>query len=176
MVSENFSALFGMYLPRHYFESVVLPNWETFYTSENHLSAQHATNLALTAYHLHEWVFYHNHVHWPEKVFGATTLTEYRKKLLSNGLKDIGLIHDIATMSKHLKVSRRKGDYKLSAAGQINWEDGDWSELAPKFEDGEFVIELYDSAGLVLRRSFEWMMYDYIEWWSKKFNELGLWG
>lgn len=153
---------------KQYFELVVLPNFEDFYKRENHLSARYAINSAITAYHLIEWV-YHEHINTKSIIYNANSKSDFIKKLKENGLENIDLLHDIATVSKHLTITRPKYDYIGSSQQVGEWNKLGWDDLG----GGDFGYDYFlasKSDGVVTQVIFETRLRDYINWWKAWFT------
>jgi hypothetical protein len=164
--------IFDITSPQQYFEKVVLPNTEDFLTERNHLSARHAINAAITAYHIIEWMFVFYHKLDPSKIYNANDINSYKRKLKDDGLKNIDLLHDLANFSKHRQLTKPKNDYIKSSRdvgewGSIGWEDLGGGQINYDY----FLVSIEAGNNPVHEIIFENRLKEYVDWWKETFNQ-----
>jgi hypothetical protein len=180
--STSQKAYFGVCTALEYFDIIVKKNYDEYYCEENHLDSRLAMNAAVTAYHLHEWVFDQyfgrdNEKLWltnidNEKInnegYRSCFLGKYRNKIEEHGCQDFGLFHDLANGAKHFRLSRSRGGHKTSSVGT-----GEWGRIA--FEDiggtafgHDYILVSFETSdGRERQRAFENCLRDFIAWWTK---------
>jgi len=166
---------FEVTTPREYLEEVTLPNFEEFRREENHLSARHAINAVLTAFHLHEWVFSYYASLEPSKIYGATTIGNYRDRLVGDGLTELPLIRDIAVGAKHLTLKENHVGLGASRRGGESWETISWDDLGGAHKD-HFVFSVNNERHFpgVTEVNFEMRLASYVRWWKGAFVKYAL--
>lgn len=86
-----------MHTAREYLVKVVRKNYNAF--EERMDDVRHTVNFAVTAFHLHEWVFHDNKEN-PDKIFNATSVKKYEEELIKR-YPSVKEIRDLATLYKH---------------------------------------------------------------------------
>lgn len=125
----------------HYWQEIVQPNAIEYGRTR---SARSAFNLATSLWHLQEWVVVQMNPDVSKK-----ELESEKSKLMQALLQqcpELGVLHDIATASKHGMVSRPKGDVAASSA-EITAVHFCFAESQPVTEHAaEMLIELKDGS------------------------------
>lgn len=156
-MSEKMEPTLGIVNAYNYWLEVLMPNWSVF---TSHPSAKNAFNLAAISWHILEWIE-------KDKVHGFENKSkgDIRRHFIS-ACSDLGIMHDIVTMGKHIKVSEPKGDF-ASVTGepyQVILHQGS-EGLFP--ETGrDFVIQMNDGTEVKLRDSFKKV----IDFWNVYFK------
>lgn len=141
----------------NYWLEVLMPNWCVF---TSHTSAKNAFNLAASLWHVLEWI---------EKDerhgFIGKSKTDIRNHFIS-ACPNLGIMHDIVTMSKHITVSSPKGGFS-SVTGephQLILHSGP-AGMFPE-SGSDFVIQMKDGAEIRLLDAFKVV----VDYWTEYFK------
>lgn len=134
-------SVLGIQNAHHYWQEVVQPNAIEYRRTR---SARSAFNLATSLWHLQEWVVVQMNPDASKKA-----LESEKSKLMQALLQqcpELGVLHDIATASKHAMVSSPKGDVAASSA-EITAVHLSFAGSQPVTEhEAEMLIELKDGS------------------------------
>lgn len=147
----------GIVNAHNYWLEVLMPNWCVFAA---HPSAKNAFNLAASLWHVLEWIE-KDAVHG----FGGKTKSDIRHHFMSQ-CPNLGIMHDIVTMSKHITVGTPKGGFS-SVAGEPyqlmlhKGREGMFPESA-----SDFVIHMQDGSEARLLDAFKVV----VDYWTEYFK------
>lgn len=134
-------SVLGIQNAYHYWQEVVQPNAIEYGRTR---SARSAFNLATCLWHLQEWVVVQMNPDASKKVLESEK-TQLMQVLLEQ-YPELGVLHDIATASKHAKVSSPRGDVAASSA-EITGVHLSFMGGQPVSEhEAEMLIELKDGS------------------------------
>ena len=105
-----------MHTPKEYFEKIVQENYKQF---EKTGDLRSSINFAMTAFHLHEWV-YHFHKGNPEKTFRTKDEKDYAA-ILCKQYPNFKWIREITLLYKHCE--RRSNDSIIPDNSKVIYKD-----------------------------------------------------
>ena len=91
--------------PQEFWRDHVVPNYDEYLKHPD--SIRHAMNVALSAFHMADWVWNTYHDLDPQKVAGMRGKLAYYSQLANMGCPDFLVLKDIAEAHKHLELDRQ---------------------------------------------------------------------
>jgi hypothetical protein len=131
-----------------------LKEYEEYF--DDNLSTDKAQRVATSAWHLVDWVF-ENH----RAIHNFNDLGLFRESLYPN-CESLKIMHDLANATKHLNVTRQKGDIKNTREHSGPFS----SAFSDAFDTSRLEIEKNDGTKLNFRREIKKVK----EFWDNYFN------
>ena len=152
----SFDAL-GVLNSYNYWDELAFPNWITFTQNP---SARNAFNLAYTLWHVLDWIRLDR-----RHGFSGASMEDIRD-FFERDFPMLGVIHDVATLGKHAKVTRPRGGVvgiTASITGAVMY----FGPGGPRSEHpSEFTVTFSDGSTMSLFEVFKGA----VEYWDRYFR------
>ena len=127
--------------PQQFWQTHAVPNVREFRKDVG--DQRKAMNAALSAFHMHDYVWKTYHDSAPAKVFHQTARPyDFALHLIRKECSDFNLIRDLANAHKHMKLKQNPTRIIGSAQAMFSEPGGSWIWLPSWFLTTEIMVEL----------------------------------